>query len=867
MATLNITVYDSAVNQNDEEVYPMYETSITKTGDIGANAGLTETDVKNAVKDKIGDYTLDKLSSSNLDKVKGLVYGQSADITVTATANVHGHGHTYVKFNETYYNKNDNGQWKSGTCYVCIHCGKALDEDELDKNMIDTDQNGDDYDTVFNTGSLSGKLVDHWSWSTDGVHASLYQIPEELDDCMMDCVWENKYVGSKRTTATVTIKSGNCTDGIVYSASANGKTATKTVKLDSHTYSYKWTWSDDDKATLTLTCDVCGNKVTPETRVTEQTTPATCETDGATVCIATASYGGQSYSSTSPNVTVIPATGHDFDENGVCKVCGQKQQESKITLSDKTVVYTGKVISCEASVTGSTGKVTYEYYVDKDMTQATTSENSGAAAEKGAPVKAGVYYVRAKVASDGNYLGATSNTAKLTITPEQVTGVKIANKETGIKITWSQTPGAKGYRVYRKVSGGSYEAIKTVSGASSVSYTDTGAKSGTVYYYVVKAYGKTTEAAWGTKSSSVKMKRLDQPTLKVANTSGGIKISWSKCTGADGYYVYRKGDGVTSWKRIATIKKNSTVSWSDTNVKAGTEYTYTVKAYSGNYTGSYNSGKTMKRLDQPTLKVANTSGGIKISWSKCTGADGYYVYRKGGGVTSWTKVAIIKKNSTVSWTDKDVKAGTKYTYTVKAYSGSYVGSYNSGKTIKRLSQPTPKVANASGGIKVSWNKCTGADGYYVYRKAGSATSWTKVATIKKNSTVSWTDTKVSNGTKYVYTVKAYSGSYVGSYNSGKTMYRVSRPSISSLKNSSSKKMTVAWSKNSKVTGYRIEYAANSSFDNSTTVTVKGANTVSKTISGLTKGKTYYVRVRGYKTVSGTNYWSSWSTVQKVKISK
>ena len=45
------------------------------------------------------------------------------------------------------------------------------------------------------------------------------------------------------------------------------------------------------------------------------------------------------------------------------------------------------------------------------------------------------------------------------------------------------------------------------------------------------------------------------------------------------------------------------------------------------------------------------------------------------------------------------------------------------------------------------------------------------------------------------------------------------------------------------------------------------STVSKVISSLTKGKTYYVRVRTYKTVSGTKYTSAWSASKKVKISK
>ena len=51
------------------------------------------------------------------------------------------------------------------------------------------------------------------------------------------------------------------------------------------------------------------------------------------------------------------------------------------------------------------------------------------------------------------------------------------------------------------------------------------------------------------------------------------------------------------------------------------------------------------------------------------------------------------------------------------------------------------------------------------------------------------------------------------------------------------------------------------------MTVKGSSSLSKTISGLTKGSTYTVYVRSYKTVSGVNHYSAWSGSKTVKISK
>ena len=50
-------------------------------------------------------------------------------------------------------------------------------------------------------------------------------------------------------------------------------------------------------------------------------------------------------------------------------------------------------------------------------------------------------------------------------------------------------------------------------------------------------------------------------------------------------------------------------------------------------------------------------------------------------------------------------------------------------------------------------------------------------------------------------------------------------------------------------------------------TITKNNTTSYTIKNLKKGKTYYVKVRSYKTVNGKKYYSNYSTVKTVKIKK
>lgn len=94
-------------------------------------------------------------------------------------------------------------------------------------------------------------------------------------------------------------------------------------------------------------------------------------------------------------------------------------------------------------------------------------------------------------------------------------------------------------------------------------------------------------------------------------------------------------------------------------------------------------------------------------------------------------------------------------------------------------------------------------------------------------------------------------------------------SITTLTNKSGKKLYVKWKKDSNATGYILRYAINKSFTKGIkTVEIKKNTTITKTIKGLTKGKTYYVKVTSYYQDSdGDRTKGKPSTVKKITIKK
>lgn len=93
-----------------------------------------------------------------------------------------------------------------------------------------------------------------------------------------------------------------------------------------------------------------------------------------------------------------------------------------------------------------------------------------------------------------------------------------------------------------------------------------------------------------------------------------------------------------------------------------------------------------------------------------------------------------------------------------------------------------------------------------------------------------------------------------------------KSSIIKVKKKTTSKILVEWKKNINASGYEIQISSNKKFKKSKTkkIIIK-TNFTSNYISKITKEKKCYVRIRGYRTISGKNYYSSWSKAKTLSI--
>ncbi len=328
-------------------------------------------------------------------------------------------------------------------------------------------------------------------------------------------------------------------------------------------------------------------------------------------------------------------------------------------------------------------------------------------------------------------------------------------------------------------------------------------------------------------------------------------------------------------------------------------YTFLIDNYGASYTYDLEKGEVVLKKDAVSALVSehpavgNTYIGqmtyiAKDGTEKTVNGDWYIKVLEKGSVTTKpisdcqitlgsTSVTYNGAAKTPSVTVKDgtdtLKSGTDYTVTYANNTnagtarvtvtgrGNYTGTVTKNFTIQKADQKfnyTKSYSKAYGSKAFTLNaKLKAGNGKLTY-----ATSNKKVATVK-NGKVTVTGTGAAT-----ITVKAAG---TANYNAASVTVTIkaspAKQTLKSLKAVKGRKLTVTWKKDTKATGYQIQYSTDKNFKKGVkTATVSKYKTVSKTITKLTKGKRYYVRVRSYKSakVSGKTQklYGAWSGAKR-----
>ena len=492
----------------------------------------------------------------------------------------------------------------------------------------------------------------------------------------------------------------------------------------------------------------------------------------------------------------------------------------------------------------------YDIYRDSSLIESTVATMySDTTASPGV---SHTYYVLAN-SSTGTSIYTTDSGDTGSRQLEFPNGVIASNElyENKITVSWNQTTGATGYKIYRGTSpvnpGLNMTLIATVN-SSTFSYDDTNTDLlyAVNYYYCIKAFCTLAEDESDFSSPALGILQTPtpaQPTGLSASQgtySDKVSLTWNAVTNASSYLIYR--DGV----QIATSTTNS---YDDTTGATSycQSYTYYVESINnfGNISTASSSVTGYKALQTPTGLTATDSqflSKIVVTWNAVPAATSYTLYR---GITSSTgSMSIIASGLTspsYDDTNTDLTYGTRYYYSVKATCAlnttgfSSVDARASGildtPTVVIPAPNTPTGLTASDGssttqVALTWTSVTSTPltGYKIFRNG------TQIGT---STLTSFSDTPALGavpGTQYTYTVKAYNTYGDSSASSSDTGYmKLTAPTgLSASRGISESTIALNWNASQGATSYKIYRSSDaitySQIDTTTSTNYNDTNT-------------------------------------------
>ena len=183
------------------------------------------------------------------------------------------------------------------------------------------------------------------------------------------------------------------------------------------------------------------------------------------------------------------------------------------------------------------------------------------------------YKVKAVAVVDGKNYASDFSVSKSILCKPAAPSVSINRSNGKPKLSWKAVSGATKYWIYRSTDGKNFKYFDST---TKTSYTNSGAASGTKYYYRVKAVAVVNGKNVVSANSSTKslMTTLAKPSVSITTSNGKPKLTWKAVTGADKYYVYRSTDG----KNFSYWDSTTKTSYINSGAKKNTKYYYKVKA-------------------------------------------------------------------------------------------------------------------------------------------------------------------------------------------------------------------------------------------------------------------------------------------------
>lgn len=339
-----------------------------------------------------------------------------------------------------------------------------------------------------------------------------------------------------------------------------------------------------------------------------------------------------------------------------------------------------------------------------------------------------------------------------------------------VSLEWNKVSGAMNYELYRKTS--QQEAYELLAVTAEVTYRDEKVTAGESYSYQVRAIrdenGKTIQAKFSAAASVSLASAAMQFESCEAVDYHSVKLTWHQDPKAFGYYIYRSVKENGTYRKIKTISKNTTLTYTDTKIVPGKKFFYKICTYTRGegqtvVTGDQSQAvQAQTQADGPQLAAVHTNIGnrsLSLEWEKSENAAGYRIYRSVYPDKGFTKIKDVSGGTFVGYEDRSVIPGGTYYYRIKGIyvNGSYKGLSAASTVLEGSVNPAAPIGltiaqTGEDTLQISWALSIGAGSYNLYRADAAGKEFSCIA--QGVTETSYTDTGCRDGRTYYYRVSA-----------------------------------------------------------------------------------------------------------------
>ncbi|MDD5879494.1 MAG: fibronectin type III domain-containing protein [Clostridiales bacterium] len=333
--------------------------------------------------------------------------------------------------------------------------------------------------------------------------------------------------------------------------------------------------------------------------------------------------------------------------------------------------------------------------------------------------------------------------------------------------------------------------------------------------------------------------------VKTLNETTGAHIIYKTTTNGDENYTteetdYRKKikDIVESNNIRVVLDLHGMTLEKESDIDIGTGNTYNINLLNQDYIYS-SIINSLNSLNHTTNKYFIGGGPYTIST---------YVSQKIG-------IPSVQLEINRKFRDTDSE---NFTYIVEQLSKMIKNINNEPYEIKGLE--VSEITTSS--VNLSWDSIPGINKYEIYRSKTENGTYSKVAISDNNS---YTDSNLKSGETYYYKIKCVDGEFSNVL----TVNTICSEPKAKVSASQSKTIKVSWNKVYGANGYELYRSTSKDGKYSKVKTITDGKTLSFDDTKLETGRTYYYKIRAYKTINNKKVYSDYSSVVSttLKLSK